>query len=59
MKWKFALWGQVIGMFLATAQPEFYGLRDVVDFAFLVGGGLPFAVIGLIAGYAFEYFRNR
>ncbi len=59
MKWKFALWGQVIGMFMATSQQEFYGLRDVVDFAFLVGGGLPIALIGLIIGYAVEKFTKR
>jgi hypothetical protein len=57
-KWtkNLAIAGQIIGMFLGTSQDGFYGLHGINDFAFLVGAGAPFAIIGALIGLILDYF---
>ena len=59
-KWtkNIAIAGQVIGMLLGTSQDNFYGMHSVSDFAFLVGAGIPFAIIGAIIGLILDYFSK-
>jgi hypothetical protein len=57
-KWtkNLAITGQVIGMFLGTSQDNFYGLHGIDDFAFLLGAGIPIAIIGAVIGFVLDYF---
>lgn len=54
-----AIAGQATGMLLGTSQDNFYGMRSFEDFAFLVGSGVPFAIIGAVVGLAIDYFANK
>jgi hypothetical protein len=48
--------GQVIGMMTGIAPPYYYGLNSIADFAYLLGVGIPFAIIGLLVGLGIDYF---
>jgi len=48
--------GQVIGMMTGISPPYYYGLNSIADFAYLLGVGIPFAIIGLLVGLGIDYF---
>ena len=45
-------------MLLGTSQDNFYGIHSIADFAYLVGTGIPFAIIGALIGLVVDYFAN-
>ena len=55
-KWTkyFAISGQVIGMLNGTIHNK-YWTESIVDFAGLVGWGVPFAIFGAIIGLIIDY----
>jgi hypothetical protein len=46
-------------MLLGTSQDNFYGMHSIADFAFLVGIGIPFAIIGALIGLVVDYFAKN
>ena len=53
-----AITGQVIGILLGTSQNNFYGVHNIGDFVWLLGHGIPFAIIGAIIGLVVDYFAK-
>lgn len=51
-----AVIGQIIGMMTGMSPPYYYGLNSIADFAYLLGVGMPFAIIGLLVGLGIDYF---
>jgi hypothetical protein len=51
--------GLVLGMLLGTGQDNFFGLRTIDDFAFLLGAGFPTAIIGGIIGLIIDFFLDK
>jgi hypothetical protein len=51
-----AIAGFFLGMLQGATQDNFYGLRDIVDFAYLSGSGSVFAILGAVIGLFIDYF---
>ncbi|MCD8523943.1 MAG: hypothetical protein LRY72_17020 [Saccharospirillaceae bacterium] len=53
-RWNMAGIGEFVGVLFYTASQEFYGIRNISDLAFMLGFGLPFALIGFVIGMLLE-----
>jgi cytochrome c biogenesis protein CcdA len=58
-KWTYALLGEIIGIIWFTSSDEFYGTHSVSDAAYLLGTGVPLALVGLGVGYFLERRKAR
>ena len=51
-----AIAGFFLGMLQGATHDNFYGLHDIVDFAYLSGSGTVFAILGAVIGLSIDYF---